>query len=204
MKNVPDISNRISKAQHLFFSLNKLVFRNKDIDIQIRKRIYIAIVINILLWGCESWALTSEDRRKLEIFHTRCCRRILNYSIYDVMENHELSNKNILREIGILTLQSYMELRRARWLEKLSHMSSNRVPRILLGSWIKKTRRNGQADRDQNDIRHGYVSKLETLSFSGNFKFSDWMKEFRDRKIWSKLVEYFLNLPEGNYCQRLY
>ena len=52
-----------------------------------------------------------------------------------------------------------------------------------------------------NTIRHGYVSTLETLGFSGNFEFSDWMKEARDRKIWSKRIEYFLNLPEGTYCR---
>ena len=32
-------------------------------------------------------------------------------------------------------------------------------------------------------------------------KFSDWMKKARDRKIWSKRVEYYLNLPEGTYCR---
>ena len=114
MKNSPDIQNRINKAQQLFFSLNKLVFRNQDISLPIRKRIYVAIVINILLWGCESWNLTSEDRRKLEVFHMRCCRRILNVSIYDVIANHELSNKNILRTIGISNMDSYIELRRSR------------------------------------------------------------------------------------------
>ena len=118
MKNALDIENCISKAQQLFSSLNKLVFRNVDIDVQIRKRIYIAIITNILLWGCESWALTSEERRKMEVFHTRCCRRMLNITIYDVMANHELTNKYILHELNMLKLESYMELRRARWLEK--------------------------------------------------------------------------------------
>ena len=100
MKNTPDIDNRIRKSQHLFFSLNKLVFRNKDIDIQIRKRVYVAIVVNILLWGCESWALTVDDRRKLEVFHTRCCRRMLNITIYDVIANHELNNQYIRTKRG--------------------------------------------------------------------------------------------------------
>ena len=80
-------------------------------------------------------------------------------------------------------------------------MSSKRVPRMLLGSWIKNPRRNGQAGRAQNTIRHGYVSTLETLGFYSNFEFSDWMKEARDRNIWSKRVEHFLNLPEGTYCR---
>ena len=202
MKNALDIENCISKAQQLFSSLNKLVFRNVDIDVQIRKRIYIAIITNILLWGCESWALTSEERRKMEVFHTRCCRRMLNITIYDVMANHELTNKYILHELNMLKLESYMELRRARWLEKISHMEAMKMPRKLLGAWINQARRNGKFGRSQNTIRHAFADSLRTLSFSGNFQFADWMEEAKDREKWSKRVENFLHLPDGSYCRR--
>ena len=96
-------------------------------------------------------------------------------------------------------MNSYLELRRARWLEKISHMKSNRIPRLLLGAWIQHPRRNGQAGRSQQTNRHGYVHTLNTLGFSGNFLFSDWMTEARNRNIWSKRVEEFLYLPEGTY-----
>ena len=106
----------INKTQHLFFSLNKLFFWNIEIDIEIRGRVYIATIVNILLWECEVWALTSEDWRKLEVFHLRCCRKTLRVTIYDVITNQELTNDQTRSEIGILTLESYIQLRRARWL----------------------------------------------------------------------------------------
>ena len=98
-------------------------------------------------------------------------------------------------------MESYMELRRSRWLEKISHMSSKRIPRLILGAWIQKPRRNGKAGRAQNTIRHGYVRTLEKLGYSNNFEFSNWMKDARERKVWSKRVEHFLSLPEGMYCR---
>ena len=152
MKISLDVQTRINKAQSLFFNLSKLLFRNIDISIDIRRRVYVATVINILLWGCEAWALKVEDRRRLEVFHMRCCRRMMNVSIFDVIANHELTNLNILRELGMLKLEAYLELRRARWLEKLSHMNHTRAPRLLLGSWLPHSRRNGLAGRSQNTI----------------------------------------------------
>ena len=81
-----------------------MVFRSRDIDINIRRRIYVAIIINILLLGCKSWPLTVDNRRKLETFHNRCCRRILNITIYDVISDHTLTNEHVRRVTGILPL----------------------------------------------------------------------------------------------------
>ena len=96
-------------------------------------------------------------------------------------------------------MNSYLELRRARWLEKLSHMKENRIPRLILGAWLQQPRRNGNAGRAQNTNRHGYVRTLQNLGFSDNLNFSDWMTEAKDRKTWGERIEHFLALPKGMY-----
>ena len=73
----------------------------------------------------------------------------MNITIYDVIANHELSNTKILKELGMLPLESHLELRRARWLEKLAHMDHTRAPRLLLGSWIPQPRNKGKAGREK-------------------------------------------------------
>jgi hypothetical protein len=74
-----DITERIlNQARKLFNSMNRQVLSNKRIPIDIRRRrLYQAIVVNIGLWGSESWAL-KEDRSKLETFHHNCLRRMCN------------------------------------------------------------------------------------------------------------------------------
>ena len=67
-----DIKKQIDQAQRAYYALNKNVLRNNKIPIKLRLRIYNAIVINLLLWGCESWAIKEEDHRKLEVCHHRC------------------------------------------------------------------------------------------------------------------------------------
>ena len=126
---------------------------------------------------------------------------MLNITIYDVMVNHEFTNEFILKELNMLKLESYMELRRARWLEKISHMDATRMPRKILGAWINQARRNGNPGRAQNTIRHAYADSLRTFGFSDNFHFADWMEEAKDRKKWSKRIEDSLHLPEGTYCR---
>jgi hypothetical protein len=51
--------------------MNKNIFRCKDISSNLWLRTYNAIIVNLLLWGCESWALKEEDQRRIEVFHHR-------------------------------------------------------------------------------------------------------------------------------------
>ncbi len=57
LNDTADITERISQARKLFGSMNKQLLGNKKIPVDIRRRLYQAIVVNIALWGSESWAL---------------------------------------------------------------------------------------------------------------------------------------------------
>jgi hypothetical protein len=63
LSDAVDITLRTSQARNLFNSMNKQVLRNRTIPIDIRRRLYQAIVVNLALWGSESWALKEETGR---------------------------------------------------------------------------------------------------------------------------------------------
>jgi hypothetical protein len=69
LNDTADITERISQARKLFGSMNKQLLINKKIPIDICRRLYQAIAVNIALWGSESWALREANRSKLEAFH---------------------------------------------------------------------------------------------------------------------------------------
>ena len=69
------------------------------------------------------------------------------------------TNTHILENTGLLPLETYVELRRTRWLKKLANMGEKRNPSKLLGSWLPYARRNGEPGRPQQTIRHAYVHK---------------------------------------------
>ena len=81
-----DVQNRISKASKNFRSLKKNLFCNKKIPLHIRKRLFLATTVNQLLWGCESWAITTDIRRKLNTFFNKCVRFVFGISMYEIKE----------------------------------------------------------------------------------------------------------------------
>ena len=116
LKDNLDIQQRINQANGAFATM-KQVLCNKDLPAKLRIRLYDATVTNILLWGCESWALTEELRRKLEVCHHRFLRKMIGITIYDVKDHH-ISNKQVREELNnCYTFHQSLELRRARWLE---------------------------------------------------------------------------------------
>ena len=58
-----EVEARISKAKSLMGAA-KYFFDNKDIDKRNKSQIYVAGLLNALLWGCESWNITKKNLRK--------------------------------------------------------------------------------------------------------------------------------------------
>jgi hypothetical protein len=197
LSDTADITARISQARRLFGSMNQRVLSNKKIRIDIRRRLYQAIVVNIALWGCESWALREADRSKLEAFHHGCLRRMCGLTMWDVAEKR-ITNEHVRRTVANSpTMDSMMEMRRCRWLCKLGAMKESRSPRRILGAWCSTPRPTG---RPQQTIRHAYISTLQNLGFEGDKgQLREWMTVARDRLAWGRKVEYKLLLPPGSF-----
>ena len=141
------------------------------------------------------WALKAEDRRKLETTHHRFLRAMLKISIHDVKEAH-IKNSQIREELdNCYTLHQNMELRRARWLEKLAYMTESRNPRKILVAWTSTPRPTG---RPQQTIRHSYAQTLENGLHTSS-KLKEWMPLARDHRKWSETVELALELKPKTY-----
>ena len=62
-----DISHQIQQASKAFGSLNTGIFCiQKHLSPQIHQGLFMAIVTNLLLWGCETWALTKQQHQCLQ------------------------------------------------------------------------------------------------------------------------------------------
>jgi hypothetical protein len=120
LDDTDDIEKRIKQATAAFATLSENVLRKKEISKKLRKRTYKALVINLLLWGSESWVLKEKDRQRLESCHHKCIRRMLNITIYDIQEQR-ITNQQVREKMdNILSINQMMELRRARWLQKIA------------------------------------------------------------------------------------
>ena len=64
----PDVDRRVKKAAAVFGALSKCLFRSRSISLHAKGLAYKTLVLSILLYGSEAWALTRKSWRKLERF----------------------------------------------------------------------------------------------------------------------------------------
>jgi hypothetical protein len=86
-----EITLRIAKARLAFANLKHL-WRRRDKSFSLKGRVYNASVRAVLLYGCESWSLRTEDAQRLSVFDHRCLR-----SIARVWWQHHIPN-DVIRE----------------------------------------------------------------------------------------------------------
>jgi len=77
-----DVKVRIGKASAIFGKMKK-VWSNKHINLQIKLRLYEALILSTLLYGAEVWPLTVTLSKKLEAAHHRWLRGILGITWTD-------------------------------------------------------------------------------------------------------------------------
>jgi len=76
------------------------VFQEKGDQARVQEEVFEGICVNLLLWGCESWALRVNHIRDLEVWLHRKIRKILGITIYQVMDDHSLKNDRIRKMFG--------------------------------------------------------------------------------------------------------
>ena len=124
-----EIINRIGMASTSFGQLREKVYFNHDLSIQTKMSVYNAIVLAILLYGCETWTVYSRQLKQLDKFHMSCLRQILRITWQDRVTNNE-----VLSRCGGLSLETVIASRTLRWAGHLSRMEETRLPKIVLYS----------------------------------------------------------------------
>jgi hypothetical protein len=81
--------NRIKKANWAFVQLYPL-WKNRNILVRTRIRLFNTNVKPVLLHECETWKIAKRISDLLKVFVNRCLRRILNVKWPDIITNGEL------------------------------------------------------------------------------------------------------------------
>ena len=67
LREVKDVEARIKSANKLFGSAKATFWSNARVPFELRMRFYKAIIVNVLLWGCESWAIQSKEVQAIRV-----------------------------------------------------------------------------------------------------------------------------------------
>ena len=105
--------------------------------------ILLIIPINILLQGCESWALHVSLLNKLEVFLDWSIRRILGVTMTQVKEEIITNETICQRGFDIQKIQNQVAKRQPIIIGKVTHNSDEKLPTKLLMEWRNNKRRFG-------------------------------------------------------------
>jgi len=131
-----ELSKRIAKASATMARLTKRVWENKLLTEKTKTRVYQACVLSTLLYGSETWTTLMRHERRLNTFHMRCLKRLLEIKWQD-----RIPYSDILERAGIPSMYAILAQRRLRWLGHVRRMEDGRLPKdVLYGQLATGTR----------------------------------------------------------------
>jgi len=174
------VEARIAAATRAFGSLSTLVFKSASVSPAAKREAYVALVLAILLYGCEGWSLTAALWGKLRRFHHRCARSMCRITMWHVRE-HRITTASVLKVLGLRNIETYVCRRQLQWAGHVARMGPGRLPRQLLSSWCGRPRPVGRPEMT-------FGATLEAaLTFAG-VEVDGWMELAQDREGWRQVV----------------
>jgi hypothetical protein len=102
----------------------------------IKVRIYKTIILPVVLYGCETWALTLREEQRLRVFENRVLRRIFGLKRDEETGGwRKLHNEKLHNLYSSPSIIRINKSRRMRWAEHVARMGEKRnAYRILVKS----------------------------------------------------------------------
>ena len=94
-----EINKRLGRAYGVVESLNKGVWRSRYLCKKTKLQVFRILVLPVLLYGCETWTLNNDLRRRLDAFGTKFLRKILGYHWDDFVSNERLLNETRMKHV---------------------------------------------------------------------------------------------------------
>ena len=122
-----EVNNRIAKASSSFGRLKKTVWERRGISQRNKIKVYRAVVLTTLLYGCETWTVYRRCEKQLQQFHLRCLR-----NIFKIRWQDKIPNTEVLERAELPSIMTTMRKALTRWADHVLRMSDSRIPKQLL------------------------------------------------------------------------
>ena len=167
----------MAKAAAVMSKLNRRAWQNNNLTQMTKLCVYQACVLSTLLYSSEAWTTYTRQEKKLNSFHLRCLRRIL-----DISRRDKIINTEVLERASSFSMYTLLSQRRLRWLGHVHRMANRRIPKdMLYGELVTGTRTLGRPYLRYRDTckRDMKVAGIDT---------STWEAPANDRGHWRAVV----------------
>ena len=144
-----EVDRRIGNASKAFGALRKAVFDDENPSLSMKRKVYNASVLSVLLYGSEIWTLLRKHLKRLDGFHHKCTMlRITNQQQW---EQH-ITSESVREKWGDPeTISSKVIKSRLEWLGHVARMPDYRIPKKILFGWLLKSRPAGGPRKQWHD-----------------------------------------------------
>ena len=148
-----EIRRRLALGRSAMNGLRNII-HDKGVRTMTKMRLVNALVFPIVLYGCESWAMTKADRRRIDAFELWCWRRVLRISWTDRVTNKtvltraspKMSLKAMALKLKPLTIQTVWSMLKLSYFGHV--LRANGMERdIMMGKVAGQRRRGRQRTR---------------------------------------------------------
>ena len=172
------INTRIATKGAVGSKLNRRVWQNNNLTQMKKLCVYQACALSTLVYNGGAWKTYTTQEKKLNSFHLRCLRRIL-----DIPWQDKITNTEELVRASIFSMYTLLSQRRLRWLGHVHRMANGRIPRdMLYGELVTGTRTVGRPYLRYRDTckRDMKVAGIDTMT---------WEAAAGDRGHWRAVVK---------------
>jgi len=173
---------RIAAAAGAFACLCARIISEPLVDLQEKSAAYQALILNLLFYGSECWALFSHMLKRPRSFHRRCVRTMCGCSLIMGVVTYSRSGRvtshaDVKKRMHMPDIATLLSRRRLQWAGHVLRMGEERSPRRTLTSWIPTARPKG---RPHLTFAQGLV---KDLAYAG-LNTSNWGVLAADRRAW--------------------
>ena len=123
-----EIDRRIEAASTQFNIMTARIWKATALTPNSKLQLYNALVMNTLLYACETWAITSQQLQRLEAFHNRCIRRMKGVTLLDHITTDQLHTMAPTTEpVGVWVRRAQL-----RWIGHLARREGSYAPKLML------------------------------------------------------------------------
>ena len=172
-----DLKSRLSKARGAFVRL-KRIWNSSNISRATKFRLYKTLVLPVLLYGCETWKMNQGDDKTVDVFQSKCLRRILRIRWQD-----HIRTADILKQADMKPLSQEVKIRRWRMIGHILRQDSGNDCNVAMTWAPEGKRKKGRpkttwrrtVEKERRDAGWGSWNEVRVIA--------------SDRKRWRRTVE---------------
>ena len=171
-----DVDERLKSAAQQFGHLKKCVFYTTEVSNAAKHAVYTGLVLNVLLYGSESWSLSEVLLSRIHRFHMDRVRTMCRVNRWHTRHRH-IRNEYLLDRLHLQPVRSYITHRQLRWLGHVARMPPQRLPRKLLTCWVPSARPVGRPLMT-------YAETVRKALCTAGIELGSWYEMAQDRSLW--------------------